>query len=525
MKHFDVMLPMEDGVKLYTLVILPDGEGPHSVVFFRTPYDPAPSEELIQSYAPMYAPYLENGFAIVWQHCRGRGGSEGDFVPFMGERADGLKTLSWIEQQDFCDGRVYLCGGSYLAYVHLSYLAVAPACVKGAALAVMCVDGSKAFFKDGAYKADLGPMWYMDMYHHSDLTHDSSRETYDREFRKYPLAEFPRRAYGYSVPSMDEILSLLENPLAVRGGYSEARYAMRGCRIPVLLKDGWSEMFLTGMLDMWHELPEEIRKQSAFLMGPWGHGCAVDPACPYPLSNGNIEGNPELDWLIHLRDGVEAKCVTPGMVKYYAVGEGEWKLAEDFPDNARTKHMYLTTERSMANAACEGEISWIHDPEDPPFFPGGPDSFNTPPYAMAAQPQPNFRPDVISFVSEPLTADMPLAGRIRIVLQAASDCDDTAFVARVCCVEQNGTATIMQEGVMHLDPYVPGEWKEISVELDNLCWTLHPGQRLRLDLSSADAANYFVHPNYAGDWRYIDKCRKANNRISLAGSKVELPIG
>ena len=75
MKHMETMLPMEDGVKLYTLTLLPEGEGPYSAVFARTPYDPAPSPELIGNVENTFRGYLARGFAVVWQHCRGRGGS------------------------------------------------------------------------------------------------------------------------------------------------------------------------------------------------------------------------------------------------------------------------------------------------------------------------------------------------------------------------------------------------------------------------------------------------------------------
>ena len=40
-----------------------------------------------------------------------------------------------------------------------------------------------------------------------------SRDTYDAEFRKYPVCEFPRRAWGEDVPSMEAIMNLRDDPL------------------------------------------------------------------------------------------------------------------------------------------------------------------------------------------------------------------------------------------------------------------------------------------------------------------------
>ena len=525
MKHMETMLPMEDGVKLYTLTLLPEGEGPYSAVFARTPYDPAPSPELIGNVENTFRGYLARGFAVVWQHCRGRGGSEGEFVPFKGERADGLRTLAWLEKQPFFDGRAYLWGGSYLAYVHLSYLAVAPACVKGAALPVMGVNGALNFYKNGVFKADLGPMWYMDMYRHHRLTHGTSRDTYDAEFRKYPVCEFPRRAWGEDVPSMEAIMNLRDDPLSDPGGYSEAYYAAKGCPVPLLLIDGWSEMFFNAMTEMWRELPGDIRARSAFLLGPWSHGCRVDESWTYPFPQGDLPGDASLDWFLHLRDGAEPELSRPGHVRYYRVGEGTWETAPDFPQGKTARTLHLRGDRTMGEDKPDaGEISWTYDPQDPPFFPGGPDSFVTPPAGFAPQPEPNFRPDVISFLTAPQEKELRVEGKIKATLLVSSDCDATAFVLRLCCASGAGTA-VMQEAVLTLEDCVPGQRRELSVTFDPVCWTVHAGERLRLDVASADATNYYVHPNCSGDWRTVADCRQAVNRLHFPGCRIELPIG
>ena len=524
MKTLEYMLPMEDGVRLYTLVFLPEGDGPHSAVFIRTPYDPKPTKESIEGARASCRGYVENGFAAVWQHCRGRGGSEGEFVPFKGERADGLKTLSWLEKQPFFDGRVYLVGGSYLAYVHLSYLAVAPACVKGAALSVMGADGSRAFFKDGQFKADLGPMWYMGVYRHHLLTHGTERATYDAEFRKYPLSGFPKRAWGQEVPSLTAAMALRDDPLSDVGGYSEAYYAMKSCPVPVLLLDGWSEMYLNDMTHMWQDLPEEIRAQSAFIVGPWSHGGHVQENWTWPFPGGELEGDPNLDWILHLRDGRPPRLSEPGMAKYYHVGTGRWETGPDLPQGEREKVFHMTAGRALAESAPEeGEIRWISDPEDPPFFSGGPDTFITQPAGFAPQPEPNFRDDVISFVTEPFRQDAAIRGRARVRLQVSCGCEAAAFVARLCCADEKQTV-VMQAGAAEIPEAAPGEKQEIAITLDPVCWTVRAGERLRLDISCADAMSYFVHPQVRGDWRETAYCKRAEMALLFPGCRLELPV-
>ena len=67
--------------------------------------------------------------------------------------------------------------------------------------------------------------------------------------------------------------------------------------------------------------------------------------------------------------------------------------------------------------------------------------------------------------------------------------------------------------------------RKLSVTFDPVCWTVHAGERLRLDVASADATNYYVHPNCSGDWRTVADCRKAVNRLHFPGCHIELPIG
>jgi putative CocE/NonD family hydrolase len=60
-------------------------------------------------------PALEAGFALVIQHCRGRGSSDGEFSPWVDEPADGADTVAWITAQPWSNGKVAGWGLSYTA--------------------------------------------------------------------------------------------------------------------------------------------------------------------------------------------------------------------------------------------------------------------------------------------------------------------------------------------------------------------------------------------------------------------------
>ena len=50
------------------------------------------------------------------QDCRGRGTSEGEWVPFRNETPDGRDTHKWILAQPWCNGKIGTAGGSYVGF-------------------------------------------------------------------------------------------------------------------------------------------------------------------------------------------------------------------------------------------------------------------------------------------------------------------------------------------------------------------------------------------------------------------------
>ena len=106
----NVMIPMRDGVKLESTVILPPGQGRFPVVLIRMAYNRANCTTV---------DYARRGLALVIQDVRGRYGSQGDWFPFVNEPQDGLDTLDWILAQPWCDGHIGMTGDSYLAHVQI----------------------------------------------------------------------------------------------------------------------------------------------------------------------------------------------------------------------------------------------------------------------------------------------------------------------------------------------------------------------------------------------------------------------
>ena len=56
-------------------------------------------EEVGKKYLQFFQRWLDAGYAFVFQHCRGRGKSSGDCIPYIHEREDGL----FLQEENFLD--------------------------------------------------------------------------------------------------------------------------------------------------------------------------------------------------------------------------------------------------------------------------------------------------------------------------------------------------------------------------------------------------------------------------------------
>src|SRR6478672_2121637 len=123
------MVPMRDGISLNTFVFLPPDGARFPVILHRTPYGiaaadardkfdvahawlPNPAEPMRGSILRGWRAIVEQGYAAVYQDCRGRHGSEGEDRVYADDAADGWDTLDWIAGQDWCNQRVGMSGSS-----------------------------------------------------------------------------------------------------------------------------------------------------------------------------------------------------------------------------------------------------------------------------------------------------------------------------------------------------------------------------------------------------------------------------
>ena len=133
----EAMVPMRDGVKLYTVVVMKKGTADAPILLSRTPYDAHGSTHRVASQRAvdileiMDAEFVEDGYIRVYQDIRGLHRSEGQWVlnrPLAGpvndtkidESTDAYDTIDWlVKNMPESNGKVGVIGSSYLGFTTL----------------------------------------------------------------------------------------------------------------------------------------------------------------------------------------------------------------------------------------------------------------------------------------------------------------------------------------------------------------------------------------------------------------------
>ena len=108
--QWGVKIPLRDGVKLNATLYKPQGQkDPLPCVFTLTPY-------IAQSYHDRGVYFAGHGYVYATVDVRGRGNSDGEFMPLLQEAKDGHDVVEWLAKQSYCNGKVAMWGGSYAGY-------------------------------------------------------------------------------------------------------------------------------------------------------------------------------------------------------------------------------------------------------------------------------------------------------------------------------------------------------------------------------------------------------------------------
>ena len=532
-KRFEEMMPSHDGVRLRTIYTLPaDAEtesgsseavrtapGGIPVIVQRCCY---PRNE--RKMDLISREYAKRGFGFVLQFCRGTGGSEGVWEPNVNDRADGLFLMEHLNSLPWIASLGYQ-GASYMAFTGWIMADAMPEKVKAMYLTVYGTDRHTSAYKDGLFRQDILTGWAM------GNAGRPIEADYLTSAAYRPQIEVDEALWGGELSWYRDWISHTSrtDPYWNEGLWKQLREIPAKVKIPLYIVDGWYDHHLGSALRGYETLNDASKEHSVLKIGPWNH--VFHPAVfGHPdQKNGFSTGEADMfDWFYKILVNGE---IPEKRVDWYVIGKDRWETFPAYPVvTGRKKEFFLAPGGRLAEEAPEkvrdDEIlsrSYIYDPEDPVMSHGAESLFTSQEeVGSLLQPEPDSRPDIISFVSEPLKEDLTIVGKPTAELYVSSDAEDTCFTVKIMEVFEDGNAYNIRNGITTLAyrngsqdriTYTPGTVEKIRIETWDVAWMAKKGSRIRVDISSSDFPEYAVHPNKAGVWSMIRDTVKAEQTI------------
>lgn len=510
---------MRDGTKLFTRVYLPKGEGPWPTLLVRDAYQ-------FQRYLTCHY-YVRYGFACVHQDVRGQGESEGDWYPIKHEADDGQDTLSWLTAQSFHDGNLALVGGSYLALSQWAVAGSLPEEVKTFVPTTSHGDFYDMIYRNGNFTQGVAGLWAAEIFHPLEKKQDAADAWMADVVPVRPAIEAPRQLFGGAWASYSDYLSHPDeaDPYWQQDFYVALREAHKSVDLPVLWIARWHDFFLEGTLEQFDDLP--TRDESLLLIQPGQHA-GLTAELNYEAVD-YTEFSTTLAWLNHHLKGHALPEKLQSNVIYYENGADRWRGASDWPlDGGAGLELYLADLAASNN--CGGRLtddlstvsleptSFSYDPANPVRTLGGAFMLN-PNFAPSAVTEQSDmacqREDVLSFRSAAFESGLHIAGDISVSLQVSSSAPDTSFTVKLSEVFADGSIWNIRDDITTLS--YQGEAgqnpADLHFDLVPIDWTLKPGSRLQLDISSSNFPAFPAHTNTAGLWSEAFDIRVAEQTV------------
>ncbi|PYR74205.1 MAG: glutaryl-7-ACA acylase [Acidobacteria bacterium] len=477
----DVMIPMRDGVKLHTVILLPKRVKNAPILLTRTPYDATSLTTHARSahLGPILTGYdnatdviVEDGYIRVVQDVRGKYGSEGDYVmnrPLHGPQnptsvdhaTDTYDTIDWlVKNVPESNGNVGILGISYDGFLPLMALVNPHPALKVAVPMNPMVDGwmGDDWFHNGAFRQQN--MAYI---HDQEATRRGDAKWWTSHFDDYDMfmqagsaGELGRRR---GLEQLGFWRKLLEHP-----GYDafwrdqavDKILAAQPLNVPVMLVHSlWDQEDIYGAIAVYKALePKDAGHDRVFLvMGPWHHGQEIDEGS----SLGALKFG--TDTALYFRQQIlrpflaqylfdRARKADVAPVTAFETGTNVWRRLNAWPPDCATgcavkpTPLYLAPNLGLSFTEPKGSAAayeeYVSDPARPvpfrarPIQPIGYDNGLTwPLWLVDDQREASGRPDVLAFVSDERKGPLRISGQPIVNLIASTTGTDADWVVKV----------------------------------------------------------------------------------------------
>lgn len=471
----DEMIPMRDGTKLHTVILVPKGASRAPILLTRTPYDATGLTTHRQSphLGPILAGYdnavdviVNGGYIRVVQDVRGKYGSEGDYVmnrPLRGplnptavdHATDTYDTIDWLVKHiPESNGKVGILGISYDGFLPLMALFNPHPALKVSVPMNPMVDGwmGDDWFHNGAFRQQMMPYIYEQVATRDNTQRwwSGSFDDYDVYMRAGSAGELGRQR------GLDQIgfwRKLVEHPsydAFWRGQAMDKLLGAQPLRVPVMLVHSlWDQEDIYGAIAVYKALePKDTGNDKVFLvMGPWHHGQEIAEGSALGALKFNSDTALYFRQEVlapflarYLKDEEPKADVAP--VTAFETGTNAWRRLSAWPDKPQAAPLYLGAGSSLGfSAPRAGDApftEYVSDPSKPvpyrarPSQPVGYDPPLTwPQWLVDDQREASGRPDVAVFTSEVLTAALKISGQPVVSLLASTTGTDADWVVKL----------------------------------------------------------------------------------------------
>ena len=495
-------IPMSDGIKLASEIYIPgDLKKGQKVptILIRTPYGRL-------AYLESEFRFVLRGYALVAQDCRGRGDSEGIFVPNNNEMDDGDDTLNWIASQEWSNGKVGMIGGSYGGYVQ--WAAAASGNPHLRALVSLVTSGSA--FIDTPRKGGIlmsGMLaWCMLVSERVASPESMNRTDWSQVVNYRPIKDIPEKALNKKIPFWDDWISHAD----CDEFWKKTDWSIYGDRIdvPSLIVSGWYDDDGQGSSQAWDMLKKHGRKDKHMILGPWYHKAnTTRDIHNIPFGNNAIRYDMDityLRWFDRYLKEIDNGIDREDPVEYYMVGSNTWEKNGNWPPKeSKLTPMYLH-ENSNLNfdipTTMERADKYIFDPQDPAphLVDLSENELNVPENYSEMEK----REDVLIYTTDILEEEIAIAGDIYGTIYASTSGKDTDWVIRVTDVDEEGNSIRVSDGILRAryrngfeksELLIPGSIEKYRLRLTRIGYVFKKGHRVRVQVTSG--AKNLAFPN------------------------------
>jgi uncharacterized protein len=477
----EVMIPMRDGVKLHTVIVVPKGAKNAPILLTRTPYGATAQTShaasahlgpILNGYDNVTNVIVEDGYIRVVQDIRGKYGSEGDYVmtrPLHGplnttpvdHSTDTYDTIEWlVKNVPECNGKVGILGISYDGFLPLMALVNPHPALKVAVPMNPMVDGWKGddWFHNGAFRQQNMPYIYEQ---EATRANDakwwtSTFDDYDMYIRAVSAGQLGRARGLEQVGFWRKILEHPSYDEFWRDQAMDQILAAQPLKVPTMIVAGlWDQEDIYGATAVYKAIKaRDTENDMVFLvLGPWFHGQQIgDGSSLGRLKFGMDTGlyfrkeilRPFLAQ--YLKDGAPKADVAP--VTAFETGTNTWRRLPGWPAGCasgctvKSTPLYLSAGLKLSQSAPKAGGSafeeYVSDPAKPvpfrarPIQPVGYDNEHTwTQWLVDDQREASGRSDVLVFESEVLNAPVKISGQPIANLVASTSGTDSDWVVKL----------------------------------------------------------------------------------------------